>query len=54
MVSVHFTGETDQSLWENFNIIRYKEEVSIHGMMVENMKVNGKTIKCMVKVHLHG
>jgi len=30
------------------------EKVFINGVMVENMRVNGKITKCMEKEHLHG
>jgi len=30
------------------------EKECIHGQIIENMKVNGKQIKCTVKEHLHG
>ena len=38
----------------NLKIIIFMVKECINGTMAENMRANGKTIKCMVKVHLLG
>ena len=54
MVMVHSLGLMVQLMKVNLMEIRFKDLVIIGGMMVKNMKVHGKTTKCMVGVFLHG
>ncbi len=48
MVQENLHGLMDQFMKDNFLIIIYMDKELIHGLMVENIKVNGKLIKWMV------
>jgi len=54
MERAHLNGQTLQCLLESFTTIISMEEEFICGVMAENMKENGKIIKCMEKVVSHG
>ena len=47
-------GLMAQLILANFITIIFTEKEFILGLIIENMKENGKQIKCMEKAHLHG
>jgi hypothetical protein len=47
-------GLMAQLILANFITIIFTEKEFILGLIIENMKENGKQIKCMGKAHLHG
>lgn len=48
------SGLMGQLILANFITIIFTEKECILGQIIENMKVNGKQIKCMGKAHSHG
>jgi len=51
---VRSVGLMEISTKENLMLIIYKDMVDIHGLMVDNIKVFGRIIRCMVRVYLYG
>ena len=47
-------GQMARDLKEIFTKMEYKAKVCIDGMMEDNMRGNGKIIRCMVKGYLNG
>ncbi len=54
MVKVFLCGQMAQNTQVTSLTTTSKEKESMNGLTDDNMKVNGKTIKCMAKVFLHG
>lgn len=49
MVKENSTGQMEVTMMVILNKITFMDMVFMNGLMVENIKVNGKIIKCMEK-----